>query len=94
VARAAEKYPPFQTCRRRFQNWIRSGKLEQALKLLAAHLHAQGKLNLEEAFVDATFASAKKGASPLAPSKALRLPSASLWKRFLSEASSTNSRRG
>jgi len=43
-----EKYPPFQTCHRRFQSWIRSGKLEQALKLLAAHLHAQGKLNLEE----------------------------------------------
>jgi transposase len=61
VARVAREIPPFQTCHRRFQNWIRSGKLEQALKLLAAHLHAQGKLNLEEAFVDASFASAKKG---------------------------------
>ena len=73
-----EKYPPFQTCHRRFQSWIRSGKLEQALKLLAAHLHAQGKLNLEEAFVDATFASAKKGASPLAPPSAARARKSSL----------------
>jgi hypothetical protein len=66
--------------------------------------------------VDATFASAQKGAMLLAlPSrqghqgsslsplvtvsllpylpKALRLPSASLWRRFLPGASSTNSRR-
>jgi transposase len=58
-----EKYPPFQTCHRRFQLWVRNGKLEEALRLLAARLHEQGKLNLEVAFVDATFASAKKGAS-------------------------------
>jgi transposase len=112
-----EKYPPFQTCHRRFQQWVRNGTLENALKLLAAHLHEQGKLNLDEAFVDATFASAKKGASPSAPravararrsslsplitvflspylSKVLRLPSASLWRRFLPEAFSTNSRPG
>ena len=25
-----EKYPPFQTCHRRFQQWVRSGKLEEA----------------------------------------------------------------
>jgi transposase len=112
-----EKHPPFQTCHRRFQQWIRSGKLEAALKLLARHLYERGKLNLDEAFVDATFASAKKGASPSAPpvaaraprsslsplvtvflspylSKALRLLSASLWKRFLPEVFSTNSRPG
>jgi transposase len=112
-----EKYPPFQTCHRRFQQWIRSGKLEEALKLLARHLHEKGKLNLDEAFVDATFASAKKGASPSVPpaaarvqrsslsplitvflspylSKALRLPSASLWKKFLPEVFSTNFRPG
>jgi transposase len=59
-----EKYPPFQTCHRRFQQWVRSGKLEEALSLLARHLYERGKLNLDEAFVDATFASAKKGASP------------------------------
>lgn len=62
-----EKYPPFQTCHRRFQQWIRSGKLEEALRLLARLLYAQGALNMEEAFVDATFASAKKGALPSAP---------------------------
>jgi len=62
-----EKCPPDQTCHRRFQQWIRSGKLEEVLKLLARHLHKRGRLNLEEAFVDATFASAKKGALLWAP---------------------------
>ena len=57
-----DKYPPYQTCHRRFQQWIRDGRLIDALRLLARLLHEQGKLNLEEAFVDATFASAKKGA--------------------------------
>lgn len=33
----------------------------KALRLLARHLHERGKLNLDEAFVDATFASAKRG---------------------------------
>lgn len=34
-----EKYPPYQTCHRRFQQWIRGGKLAEAVKLLARHLH-------------------------------------------------------
>jgi hypothetical protein len=45
---------------------IRNGKLVEVLGLLARRLHERGKLKLEEAFVDATFASAKKGASLLA----------------------------
>src|SRR5664280_86741 len=61
-----DKYPPYQTCHRRFQQWVRSGKLEQALRQLAQHLRDRGQLNLEEAFVDATFSSAKKGGSPWA----------------------------
>jgi transposase len=73
-----EKYPPFQTCHRRFQSWVHNGKLEQVLKLLARHLHERGKLDLDEAFVDATFASAKKGASPLARPNAARAPRSSL----------------
>lgn len=73
-----EKYPPYQTCHRRFQQWIRDGKLIEALRLLARLLHEQGKLNLDEAFVDATFASAKKGASPSVPPAAGRARRSSL----------------
>ena len=73
-----EKYPPFQTCHRRFQQWVRSGKFEQALGVLARHLHKRGQLNLDEAFVDATFASAKKGALPSVPPVAARARKSSL----------------
>ena len=72
------KYPPYQTCHRRFQQWVREGKLVEVLRLLAKHLHERGKLDLDEAFVDATFASAKKGASPSARPGVARAPRSSL----------------
>jgi transposase len=68
-AEMPSKYPPYQTCHRRFQQWVREGRFVEVLRLLAGHLHERGKLNLDEAFVDATFASAKKGASPSVPTK-------------------------
>jgi len=43
-----KKYPPYQTCHRRFQQWVREGKLERILRALAKELHARGKLELEE----------------------------------------------
>src|SRR5580658_6254490 len=91
-----EKCPPYQTCHRRFQQWVRSGKLEEALKRLAQHLRKRGKLNLEEAFVDATFASAKKGASlsvPLGEARARRLSLSPLKTAFLWPRLSTALRR-
>jgi len=57
------KYPPYQTCHRRFQQLVKEGKLEGILRVLAEELHARGKLDLEEAFIDASFRGAKKGAS-------------------------------
>ena len=55
------RYPPYQTCHRRFL-WQRSGRLDRLLQRLAEDLRYRGKIDLSEAFVDATFASAKKGA--------------------------------
>jgi transposase len=66
-----KKYPPYQTCHRRFQQWVQTGKLEKVLRKLAQRLRAEGRLNLEEAFIDATFVAAKKGAWPsVLPSEA------------------------
>ena len=66
-----QKYPPYQTCHRRFQQWVRSGALPKASRKLAKRLKAEGRLHLEEAFIDATFAAAKKRASGLVlPSEA------------------------
>jgi transposase len=77
-AELPSKYPPYQTCHRRFQQWVREGRFVKVLRLLAKHLHDRGKLNLEEAFVDATFASAKKGASPSARPSVARARRSSL----------------
>ena len=67
-----QKYPPYQTCHRRFQQWVREGKLERILRVLAEELHARGKLQREEAFIDASFSGAKKGAWRLGPPNAAR----------------------
>jgi len=66
------KYPPYQTCHRRFQQWVREGNLERILRVLAQELQARGKLELEEAFIDASFTGAKKGASRSGPPSAVR----------------------
>jgi transposase len=67
-----KKYPPYQTCHRRFQQWVREGKLEDILRVLAEELHARGKLELEEGFIDASFTGAKKGALRSGPPSAAR----------------------
>jgi transposase len=59
-----KKYPAYQTCHRRFQQWVGSGQLNKALRALARELHGHGLLPLEEGLLDGTFASAKKGAWP------------------------------
>src|SRR5437667_11647222 len=58
------RYPPYQTCHRRFQHWQRTGLLRRLLRRLAEDLRDRGKLDLTEAFIDASFSSAKKGALP------------------------------
>ena len=68
------EYPPYQTCHRRFQQWVREGRLERILQALAEDLLARGALDLEEAFIDASFSSAKKGAVVLVQRAAERGP--------------------
>jgi transposase len=60
-----KRYPPYQTCHRRFQQWQRSGRLSAILRLLLQDLVDRGKINLEEGSIDATFSAAKKGALEL-----------------------------
>jgi transposase len=57
-----DKFPPYQTCHRRFQQWIRAGILVKILRRLAEDLLARGDLDLAETFIDASFSGAKKGA--------------------------------
>ena len=69
-----ERFPPYQTCHRRFQQWARAGVLRRVLEALAEDLRRRGKLDLGECFVDATFVAAKKGTLALAPLSAARAP--------------------
>jgi transposase len=57
-----EAYPSFQTCHRRFQQWVRSGVMREILEALALDLKHRGAIDVREAFIDASFAPAKKGA--------------------------------
>jgi transposase len=56
-------YPPYQTCHRRFQSWVRSGVFERILQALASDLRERGELDLSERFIDGTFVVAKKGSA-------------------------------
>jgi transposase len=57
-----DRYPPYQTCHRRFQQWQRNGQLQDLLQRLGEDLRDRGKLDLSEAFIDGSFSKAKKGA--------------------------------
>lgn len=69
-----DKFPPYQTCHRRFQQWVREGSLAAVLRRLAEDLLARGQLDLAETFIDATFAGAKKGAVQLVQHAAAKGP--------------------
>ena len=89
------RYPPYQTCHRRFQSWQRTGLLRRLLTRVAEDLRDRGKLDLSEAFIDASFSSAKKGAPPLALLDAVR--GAQSWRLltamdFLSPSTSSSVR--
>ncbi|MCA1740805.1 MAG: IS5 family transposase [Actinobacteria bacterium] len=56
-----ERYPPYQTCHRRFQRWIEEGVLGTVLEALAEDLEERGEIDLSECYIDGTFVVAKKG---------------------------------
>src|SRR6516165_1649625 len=56
-----DRYPPYQTCHRRFQQWVRSGVMRGVLEALAEDLRSRGGFDLEEAFIDGSFAPQKRG---------------------------------
>jgi transposase len=55
------RYPPYQTCHRRFPLWVRSGVLDPILRALAKDLHERGGLDLSECFIDGPLVVAKRG---------------------------------
>ena len=68
------RYPPYQTCHRRYQEWVDNGVLESILGGLLKDLEARGKIDLSEVYIDGSFASAKKGALELVKQSAAKGP--------------------
>lgn len=60
------RYPPYQTCHRRFQHWVKLGVLPRVLALLRNDLNTRGGIENVEAFIDGTYIPAKRGATALA----------------------------
>ena len=56
-----DRFPPYQTCHRRFQEWVKDGRLRRVLETLAQDLLERGKLDLSETFIDGTLFRLKKG---------------------------------
>lgn len=55
------QYPPYQTCHRWLQYWRKTGTFEKILVSLIDIAEKGGRLDMNESFIDATFALAKKG---------------------------------
>jgi transposase len=53
----------------RFQHWVRAGLLRSILEILAQALHDEGYLDLQEAFIDGSFAPAKRGGACVGKTK-------------------------
>jgi transposase len=60
-----KNFPSWSTCRRRLIEWEEQGILVAVHQHLLALLDEQGKLRLEETFLDGSFIPAKKGGNVL-----------------------------
>lgn len=78
-----ERFPSYQTCHRRFQQWVNDGTLSKVLRCLAEDLRCRGQIDIEECFIDGTFASAKKGALELGKLSGARVRSSWRWQTAL-----------
>lgn len=59
------RYPPYQTCHRRFQQWVHKGVFPKILAALRRDLRGRGGVEDVEGFIDGTYVPAKRGATAL-----------------------------
>jgi transposase len=78
-----DRYPPYQTCHRRFQQWCRDGTFERVLRALAEDLQERGELDLSESFIDGTFVPAKKGGGRWVPPVGVKARKSWRWQTAL-----------
>lgn len=78
-----ERYPPYQTCHRRYQRWVGEGRFERILEALATDLKERGGLDLSGCFIEGTFIVAKKGADAWVRPSGARVRSSWPWQTAL-----------
>jgi len=78
-----DRYPAYQTCHRRFQEWVGSGTFEKILRTLVEDVKERGDLDLTECFIDGTFVMAKKGALGWEKPSGARVQSSWQWQMAL-----------
>jgi transposase len=55
-----QRYPPHQTCHRWFQRWVEQGVFKRIAQELVEDLYERGQIDIREAFINGSFAPAKK----------------------------------
>jgi transposase len=74
-----EEFPSPSTCWRRLQQWEEKGVWLQAWRTLLGALNQKGLLQWDEAFLDGSFAPAKKGALPSVKPSVARAQNGWYW---------------
>jgi transposase len=64
-----QRYPNYDSVHRRFQTWCSNEVLRRVLTDVANELRAEGALDEEECFIDATFVMAKGGGAEMGATK-------------------------
>jgi transposase len=77
------RYPPYQTCHRRFQEWVEKGVFEELLRALVKDVKERGGLDLTECFIDGSFVIAKKGALEWEKPSGAKVQSSWQWQMAL-----------
>jgi hypothetical protein len=77
------RFPPYQTCHRRFQSWARDGTLRRILEVLAEDLRVRGEIDLSECNTSGTFIVAKKGGSQLVKLSGAKARNSWWWQTLL-----------
>ena len=77
------RYPPYQTCHRRFQEWVEKGVFEEVLRALVKDVKERGGLDLTECFIDGSFVIAKKGALEWEKPSGAKVQSSWQWQMAL-----------
>ena len=77
------RFPPYQTCHRRFQQWVKDGSLRRVLEALAEDLRTRGDLDLSECFIDGTFIVAKKGGGELVRLSGVKARNSWWWQTLM-----------